>query len=342
MLRSAFNLSFDWYKKSTIGMIQRAFLPGSTGQNEPWGNVGNMSNKGIEFNTGYKSSVANFNFFIDANATYVKTLLDKYASADGIQYNMEINGAAGLGEFMRGETGEVYPFFYGLKTDGIFQNWDEINSYVWKGTETVWDNDLAQEITKEITKLIQPNAKPGDIRFIDIDGDGEITDKDKVNIGKPMPDWIFGITLGGDWKGFDFNLFFKSAIGFQIYDFSQRADVTSLNRPAWVLDRWHGEGTSNNIPRVTANDPNGNIISSDLYLKDGSYLRLKTAQIGYTLPKDLTEKTAIQKLRLYVAAYNLLTFTKYDGFDIEIGGRSVDRGVYPQASTIAIGANIIF
>ena len=343
MLRSAFNLSFDWFKKSTIGMLQRGFMPGSTGQGEPWGNFGSMSNRGVEISVGYKGRAKGFNYYIDANATYVKTNLDYYASADGIQYNMESNsGAAGVGEYMRGETGQVYPFFLGLKTDGLFQNWDEISNYTATVTETVWDSNLAQEVTKEVTKVIQPKARPGDIRFVDINGDGEITDADKVNIGKPMPDWTFGFTVGCDWKGFDVNLFFKSAVGFQIYDFAQRADITVLNRPAWILDRWHGEGTSNTIPRVTAADENGNIRSSDLYLKDGSYLRLKTAQIGYTLPRQLTEKAAIQKLRLYVAAYNLLTFTAYDGFDVEMGSHSVDRGIYPQARTIAIGANITF
>ena len=343
MLRSAFNFSFDWFKKSTIGMLQKGFMPGSTGQGEPWGNFGNMSNKGVELSAGYKGRAGGFNYYIDANASYVKTNLDYYASADGIQYNIESNsGAAGVGEYMRGETGQVYPFFLGLKTNGIFQNWDEIDNYTTTVMETVWDVDLAQEVTKEVVKVIQPNAHPGDLRFIDTNGDGEITDADKVKIGKPMPDWTFGFTLGGDWKGFDVNLFFKSAIGFQIYDFAQRADITVLNRPAWILDRWHGEGTSNTIPRVSASDENGNIRSSDLYLKDGSYLRLKTAQIGYTLPRQLTEKAAIQKLRLYVAAYNLLTFTGYDGFDVEMGSHSVDRGIYPQARTIAVGANITF
>ena len=342
MLRNSLNVSFDWFKKTTIGMLQEAFLPGSTGQSPPWGNVGDMSNKGIEINVGYKGRAGNFNYFVDANATYVKTILDKYASATGIQYNMESNGAGGVGEYMRGATGEVYPFFYGLKTDGLFQNLDDINNYTTVVSETVWDADLAQEVTKETLKVIQPTARPGDLRFIDQNGDGEITDADKVKIGKPMPDWIFGVTLGGSWKGFDFNLFFKSAVGFQIYDFSQRADITTNNRPAWILDRWHGEGTSNSVPRITATDPNGNIRSSDLYLKNGNYLRLKTAQLGYTLPRNLTDKIAIQKIRFYVAAYNLFTLTGYDGFEVELGARSIDRGIYPQARTVSVGVEVTF
>jgi len=333
LFRHALNLSFEWYKKTTIGMLQDVILPPSTGQMPPIGNVGDMSNTGIEITLGYKGKAGGFNYYIDGNATYLKTVLDKYGTPDGIQRSIESSGAAGIGEFMRGQTGEIYPFFYGLQTDGIFQNWNEINSY----TFTYKD-----ENGNSVTKLIQPNARPGDIRFIDRDKDGSITESDKTYIGKPIPDWIFGITLGGDWKGFDFNIFLKSAVGFQIFDFSQRQDAATFNRPAWVLDRWHGEGTSNTVPRVTASDPNGNFTSSDMNLKKGDYLRLKTAQIGYTLPRNLTEKVSIQKLRVYVAGYNLLTFTGYDGFDVEMGSRSIDKGIYPQARTVTVGVNLTF
>ncbi|MCL1974511.1 MAG: TonB-dependent receptor [Bacteroidetes bacterium] len=329
-LRGAFNFSFDWYKKSTIGMLQTAIIPPSTGQSAPIANVGDMSNRGVEINAGYKGNVGSFHFYVDANATYVKTVLDKYANQDGIQRNLQSAGNAGIGEFMRGQTGEVYPFFYGLKTNGLFQNWDEINRYTWTNPET------------GVTQLIQPNAHPGDVRFIDMNGDGSITEADKIKTGKPMPDWIMGINIGGDWKGFDFSLFFKSSLGFQIFDFSQRQDVSAFNRPAWVLDRWHGEGTSNTVPRVTASDPNGNFMSSDLNLKNGDYLRLKTAQLGYTLPARITHIIGLQKVRMYVAGYNLLTFTKYDGFDIELDHSSVDYGVYPQSRTVAVGVNVTF
>jgi TonB-linked SusC/RagA family outer membrane protein len=333
LLRNAFNFSFDWFKKSTIGMLQTAIIPPSAGQGAPEGNVGSMSNKGVEISAGYKVRIGKFNFFADANATYVKSVLDNYANATGIQPNIENQGNTGVGEYMRGQTGEVYPFFFGLKTDGLFQTMDDVNNYTYTYTD---------EAGLETTQLIQPNARPGDIRFVDTNNDGQITAADKVKIGKPMPDWVFGLTLGGDWRGFDFNLFFKGALGFQIFDYAQRGDISALNRPAWILQRWHGEGTSNSIPRMTAQNPNGNNNSSDLYMKDGAFLRLKAAQIGYTLPGQYTQIVSIQKLRLYVAAYNLLTFTGHDGFDIEMGNHNIDRGVYPQARTIALGATITF
>ena len=132
-----------------------------------------------------------------------------------------------------------------------------------------------------------------------------------------------------------------------MFDFSQRGDIPAMNRPTWILDRWIGEGTSNKIPRMTSSNPNSNWRSSDLYIKDGSYIRLKTAQFGYTLPAMWTQKVSVQKLRVYIAAENLLTFTGYDGFDPEVasGGYTtigIDRGIYPQARTISVGANITF
>ena len=120
-----------------------------------------------------------------------------------------------------------------------------------------------------------------------------------------------------------------------------------MNRPAWILDRWVGEGTSNRIPRMTSSNPNSNWRSSDLYIKDGSYLRLKTLQVGYSLPSQVLRKATIERLRVFVSVENLLTFTKYDGFDPEIaaGGYTtlgVDKGIYPQARTFSVGANITF
>jgi len=232
---------------------------------------------------------------------------------------------------MRGQNGYTYPFFYGLKTNGIFQNWDEINSYTWTNPET------------GETRLIQPNAVPGDVRFVDYDNNGEITVEDKQMIGKPMPDWTYGITLGADYKGFDFSMFWQGSYGFDIFQFTTRGDVSTLNRRAWFLDRWHGEGTSDRMPRM-ANTSNRNLNwhSSDLFLADGSYLRLKNIQLGYTIPANLTRKAAVERLRFFVSVHNLLTFTRYEGFDVEIGGRSIDKGVYPQSRIISVGANLAF
>lgn len=325
----ALSFSVDYFEKRTIGMLMEQPIPGYVGLGAPTANVGDMKNTGIEIEIGWKQNLGDFNYFVSANASYLKNKLIKLGNASG-EAIYETAGASGLGSYIKGKNNEVWPYFYGYKTNGLFQNQAEINSYV---------NDQGV--------LLQPNAQPGDVRFVDLNGDGVIDDDDKTKIGKGMPDWTFGFTLGADWKGFDVNLFFQGSVGNDIFDFSQRGDIPAMNRPSWILERWHGEGTSNKIPRMTSSNPNSNWRSSDLYIKDGSYLRLKVAQIGYTLPREWVRKATLQNARIYVSAENLLTFTGYDGFDPEIASGDynrigVDRGIYPQARTISIGANITF
>jgi hypothetical protein len=197
---------------------------------------------------------------------------------------------------------------------------------------------------------------PGDVMFKDLNGDGQITagsagvKGDREIIGKPIPDWVFGITLTADYKNFDFSVFFQGVQGVEIFDITNRADIPRGNLPAWQMNRWHGEGTSNTLPRLvsgTANTSNWRV--SDLYIRDGSYIRLKNIQLGYTLPSHITQIANVDRLRLWVGAENLLTFTKYDGFDPEIsgsGGSPVlgvsQMGNYPQARTVNFGLGITF
>ena len=193
--------------------------------------------------------------------------------------------------------------------------------------------------------MLQPDAVPGDVRFVDVDGNGVINEDDRTYIGKGMPDWTFGLNFNASWKNFDFSMMWQGTAGNDIFDATRRTDISASNLPSWMLGRWTGEGTSNRIPRFVVGD-NVNWQSSDLYVYDGSYIRLKNIQLGYTLPKSLTSKVFISSLRVYVAAENLLTFTKYHGFDPEIssGGTSlgIDYGVYPQARVFTIGANLSF
>ncbi len=328
-LSNALTFGFDYFKKKTIDMLMYQPIPAYVGLSAPIANVGDMENWGLEFEAGWKQRIGDFGYSISANASYLKNTLINLGNATGEQI-YESMGATGVGSYVKGMNGEVFPFFYGFKTDGVFQNQAEVDAYV--------NADGAK---------MQEAAMPGDVRFVDFNGDGKITDEDKTKIGKGMPDWTYGFTFGADWKGLDLNLFFQGTIGNDIFDYSQRGDIPAMNRPAWIMNRWHGEGTSNRIPRMTAANPNGNWRSSELYIKDGSYLRLKTAQLGYTLPESVTRKVSIQRLRVYVSAENLLTFTKYDGFEPELasGGYTtigVDRGIYPQARTISLGANISF
>ena len=318
---NALTFTVDYYYKKTNGMLKTMPIPSYVGESKPTGNVGTMENKGLEFEVNYKFRAGDWNFRIGGNASWVKNKLINLGNDSGYELG---SWCQGIGNVTRAENGYVYPYFYGRKTDGIFQNWDEVNSYV-----------------NAEGNLIQPSAQPGDVRFVDINGDGQITDDDRTYIGKGMHDWTYGINLQASWKGFDFSMLIAGAVGGEIFDGTRRIDLYDINLPAWMWDRWTGEGTSNTIPRYTFNSDNGNWLASDLYVKDGDYMRLKNIQLGYTLPASLTRKVFIEKLRVYVAAENLLTFTKYDGFDPELSS-AVDKGCYPQARTITFGFNLGF
>jgi TonB-linked SusC/RagA family outer membrane protein len=329
LFNNALTFGFDYFNKKTEGMLMAVPITDYVGMEAPTGNVGTMENWGLEFELGWQSKVGKVHYFANANASYLQNKLIKLGNESG-EAIYESAGASGVGSFIKGSNGEVWPYFYGYKTNGIFQNWDEVNAY--KNADGT---------------LMQPKAQPGDVRFVDVNNDGAISDDDRTKIGKGMPDWTFGFTLGADWNGIDVNLFFQGTLGNDVFDFSQRGDIRDMNRPTWILDRWHGEGTSNRLPRMTRENPNANWVSSDLYIKNGSYMRLKAAQIGYTLPASLTRKVSIQKLRVFVSAENLLTLTGYDGFDPEVATGDynrigVDRGVYPQSRTIAVGVNLSF
>ena len=322
---NALTFTADYYKKKTNGMLMEMNIPFYVGEAKPIGNVGKMENSGIELEAAYKFRVSDWNFRVSANASYLKNKLIEYGNESGWE---NLDSFQGTGDISRAENGKPFPFFYGYKTAGIFQNTDEVKAY---------KNDKGE--------LLQPTAVPGDVRFVDVDGNGIIDANDRTDIGKGMPDWTFGFNLGVSWKNFDLNMMWQGTAGNDIYDATRRTDIATSNLPSWMLNRWTGEGTSNRIPRFVQGD-NVNWQSSDLYVYDGSYLRLKNIQLGYTLPAALTQKVFISSLRFYVAAENLFTFTKYHGFDPEIssGGTSlgIDYGVYPQARVWTFGASLSF
>jgi hypothetical protein len=285
-----------------------------------------MENRGWEFEFGYKQQFGDLFFQATANATYLKNTLINLGNDTGWQ-NYDTHK---IGTLTRAQNSYPFPFFYGWVTDGIFQNADEINAYV-----------------NADGNLYQPNAIPGDVRFKDLDKDGDIDDDDRGYIGKGTPDWMYGLNINLTYKGFDLGLLFQGVAGVQVFNVTRRTDLAYVNLPKWMLNRWTGEGTSNTVPRFTVlEDPNQNWRSSDLWVEDGDYFRLKNAQLGYTLPSALTKKALISSVRVYVAAENLFTLTKYRGFDPEISSAStslgVDRGVYPQARTFFFGINVGF
>lgn len=319
---NALTFTVDYFKKKTNGMLKTMSIPSYLGESLPWGNVGSMENSGVEFELGYKYGQNDFRFGVNANVSYLKNKLINLGNADGFEMMDHVHI---IGNVSRAENGQPYPFFYGYLTDGILQNQAEADAYNAKfGTSAV----------------------PGDVRFVDRDENNKIDDNDKTKIGKGTPDWTYGVNFTAGYKNLDFSMLVSGVLGQDILDVTRRLDCRYVNLPAEFMDRWHGEGTSNTMPRYTFTNDNDNYRISDLYVKNGNYLRIKNIQLGYTLPKDLTQKVFIQRLRLYVAAENLLTITSYKGLDPELGGgeqsNGIDRGYYPQARTFTVGLNLAF
>lgn len=321
--RNALTFTVDYYHKATDGMLLQMPTPSYVGESSPWGNSGYMVNQGVEMEISYKFGRGNWNFRVGGNATYLHNRLISMGNESGFQNYDSFQGA---GTVTRGENGYPFPFFYGYKTNGIFQNQAEIEAYV--------NKDGA---------MIMPGAVPGDVRFVDVNGDGVFNDSDRTYIGNGMPKWAGGLNFSASFKGIDFYMLWQGTYGNSIADLTRRLDIHESNMPAYMLGRWTGEGTSNSLPRYVRGD-NVNWQFSDLYVQDGSYLRLKNIQLGYTLPQKWTQKILINAIRIYVAAENLLTLTSYRGFDPEIssGGTSlgIDYGVYPQARTFMAGIQV--
>ena len=209
---------------------------------------------------------------------------------------------------------------------GIFHSQQEIDNYKYAdGT------------------LIQPNAKPGDIKWQDTDGKGGITADDRTWLGDPTPNWTYGLSVDLNWKNWEFLVFGQGVWGNQIFQGYRRLDIPTANYPIEALNAWTTSNPNSNYPRLTDADPNHNFNNpSDFYLQNGAYFRIKSIQIGYNLPKIWAKTAGLKNARVYVSSSNLLTITKYNGYDPEVGGSSygIDRGIYPQSRTLMFGLNL--
>lgn len=314
----------DYYIKETSDMLYAAPIPLVSGTAAPVQNVATAQNRGIEFTLSYRNNDHAVTYAIGGNIAFVNsevTGLGRGGDAVLSNYVQFANANAS-----RTDVGHPIASFYGYVTDGIFQTQEEVEASAFQSEGTA----------------------PGDIRFKDLDGNGIIDINDQTYIGNPTPEFTYGLTADLGWKGFEMNLFFSGTQGNDIFVNTTRYDFDYVNRPSSVLNRWTGPGTSNDEPRVNLNDPNLNIRISDRFIEDGSYLRLKTLQLGYNLPKAWLEKMKFDRFKIYMTAQNLITWTKYSGLDPEIGniGGSleigIDRGYYPQARTILGGISITF
>ena len=321
-------VTFDWYKKVTSDILMNPRIPAYVGAiSNPAANVATMENRGVELELGYRKNIGDLYLGVNGNVSYLQNEVTDLGT--GVDY---LSGGqsfqASSYPITRTAVGEAINSFYGFRRLGIFQNEEEVRNY-----------------TNSEGGMIQPNAKPGDFMWEDVDGDGSITEADRTFIGDPTPNWSYGLTVNLAYKGFDLVVFGQGVAGNMIFQGLRRLDVTNANYQTAALGRWTGEGTSNDYPRLIDSDPNGNFTNpSDFYLEKGDYFRFKTVQLGYTLPTNLIAKAGIDKVRVYLMAENLLTFTKYTGYDPEIGGgvMSIDRGIYPQARTYMLGLNFNF
>jgi TonB-dependent starch-binding outer membrane protein SusC len=318
-----FTVTFDFFSKKTTGMLLGVDVPWYVGNGGPVGNIADMTNTGYELELGYAKTIGDLSFRVNGNITYLKNEVT-HLGEDKTFLGGQNYGPQGV-QLTRTEIGRPVGFLYGYKTNGIFQTQEQIESYVNA------DGDL-----------LQPDAVPGDVRYVDYDNNGVIDGNDRTMIGDPTPDWTFGFTASANWKGLDIVLFGQGVAGNDVYQAVRRFDLPTANWSRDALNRWTGPGTSNSFPRLTLNDLNQNFSrSNDLNVKDGSYFRIKTLQIGYSLPMSIIERAGLNKFRIYVMANNLVTFTRYGGFDPEIVG-GVDRGLYPQPRAYMIGLNIGF
>lgn len=327
-LNNKMTFTADFYNKTTIDWLIEAPAPLLLGNVPPVINGGSVRNIGFDLEFGYREHIGEL--YIDAKLignTNKNTVLDIQNAEKRLTGG---NGGFGQAGIVRAEVGSPLGVFYGVKTDGIFQNQAEVDAHV---------NSKGKEI--------QPNAQPGDFRFVDQDDSGTIDSDDWVRIGNPYPAFTGGLNLTIEYKGIDVNMFWYTALGAQVWDATRRYDMNFTNYRGSALERWTGEGTSTTYPRLTYSDLNGNFKTpSDFWVKDADYLRLRNLSIGYSIPVRVTSWLHISKLRIYLAGENLLTFTKYDGYEPEIGGGvfsyGVDHGIYPQARSIYGGINVTF
>lgn len=321
--RNKFEITADWYNKTTDGMLLQVPLPRYLGYpNNPWSNAGKVENKGLELTVTYRNDSENpFHYSISGNISTLNNNVVSLGGGEPILGGQWIN-------FTTTKTEEGMPigYFYGFKTDGIFQSQQEVDSY------------------------FQEGSRPGDLKFVDVNQDSKIDNLDRTNIGDPFPDFYYGLNFTSFYKSFDLLVSIQGSSGNDIMNI-KKIDMNSgvgwYNAPKDLMEKaWSPTNPSNDQFAINATNTN-NLQISDWLVEDGSYMRLKNIQLGYTLPNDVLSKSGVERLRLWLGAYNLWTITNYTGLDPEIGSSSplnsgVDQGYYPASKTFMLGIGATF
>jgi TonB-linked SusC/RagA family outer membrane protein len=324
------NLDFtaNYFIKNTFDLLFQPEVTALLGSYGPGGyppiiNAGDVSNKGIELELGYTTNKER-DFVAGFSMNFSRIQNKVTGVPEGVDFIPGASFGVGGDVATRFQEGYEIGYFFGYQMDGIFQTQEEIDN----------------------APVVQEGAKPGDIRFVDQDGDGVINfsdDSDKTFLGSPIPDFTMGLMLNFKYKAFDLSTNIYAAIGQEIIRNFERQQPYA-NQMAYVIDRWTGPGSTNEHPRLTT-EPTRNTIFSSYYVEDGSFIRMRNIQMGYTLPNTWARKVKLDKLRVYVAVNNLFTLTKYQGYDPDIGSAGVlaagvDYGFYPQARTMMVGLQI--
>ena len=330
-LSNRLGLSVDFYNKTTKDWLLVAPISATWGFSAPYVNGGAVKNTGVEVELTWNHHINDFRYNINLNGSYNKNEVTQIANAEGIIHGDPDVLSASTSEIYRLQVGYPMGFFYGYKADGIFQTTEEVNAYTKNGNP------------------ILPGAKPGDVRFVDINGDGKIDPDDRTMIGCGWPKTRLGLSLNLGYKGFDFLATASGAFGFQIAK-SYRSFTNSpyQNYSTDVFDRWYGAGTSNTWPMLTTGGGINYQYISNIFLEKGDYVKIQNLTIGYDF-KRLFPRIPASQARLYFTAQNLFTITGYSGMDPEVGYgynrpwvSSIDLGYYPSAKTYLAGINLTF
>lgn len=334
-MRNRLIFTADYYDKKTTDILVRVPLVSSYGVGiAPFRNAGIVSNKGFEFSATFRDAGTNkLGYEITANVASVKNKLETLGVTGAKQIFTSDYKNTQVGRIAEGE---ALGHFYVLNSLGIFQTQSEVDGYLDKNGDK-----------------IQPNAVPGDLKFQDVNGDGVISADDRINAGNSFPKFTYSLNTSLNYGGFDMNMMWSGSQGNKIFNGltigGKLMQGASYNNSVDILDRWTPTNTDTDIPRVSVKDLNNNRAYSSFYIEDGSFLRMKYLSFGYTLNNKLLGPN-ISKLRIFITFQNLITITKYSGFDPEIGADvdynsnmyGVDRGTYPQAKAYILGINFNF
>ena len=342
--------NLDLFKRYTYDMLMDMNAPAHVGNRyAPKGNAGTVLNQGVELLLEHRNRIGDFSYNVGGNLSFLKNKLTKLNDGEPLWDGVIVSNE-----------GYSLNTIYALKYDGVFQTQEEINNYTWTNPET-----------GEV-KMIQPDAQPGDAKYLDLPytvkegskyvdypADGKIDELDRTDCGNPFPWLTYGLNLGVEYKGFDMQMFFQGVAGNKVYNYLRQnklegdsfSSVLSTDMKNVFLPGPDPDdptktinimpGSNGSIPNPTITSSPDNKKESSRFVEDASYLRLKNFQLGYTIPKHLTKNIiGIERARIYVAASNLLTFTKYKGYDPEVGNNGRDYGNYPQVRTVMVGVNV--